>query len=356
MDTLLLDRLHVLNYRQAFCTPRHLPPLGPGYFTRPFSNPHAQLMYFYALFAWLVQLCGEESQFKLPGDMDDPNMILSNLVQTLKHANIQGEFNPLVLKQGYGETVVLALMGMADRAIQKKGIFFASPIFHDEDELEEAETHDDAELKLDEVALDPPPPAPLMDEDRRIMEIHEGFHMDPPNPKDVGPSSFASTRPMSQESWQQELNRVLPTLKVHVPTHPPFYSDPPSFPPSSSSSSLSLLSSTSPWSLHVTQLHSCVDPWGLMHPPTPTPTPTPTPFVFLSTLLHRLIFNFTDHLDQVRRREAMVTTHFQTHIETYQTLQQGLSTLKFNYHQHTEAMAKVSKELTQVTEQLDAMK
>ncbi|KAI9224197.1 intra-flagellar transport protein 57-domain-containing protein [Blastocladiella britannica] len=143
----LLDRLRLLNYTSRFCPLKNLKPLDPTFFARAHANPTYQLSYFYALFAWLCSTAN--ASFSAPGELDDPVVAATNVGLVLKAAGVEGDFAPTKIRQGYGDSVLAALTGMADRALKASGIAFKKPSFDAAEHFDEVEADDEAEVRAD---------------------------------------------------------------------------------------------------------------------------------------------------------------------------------------------------------------
>jgi estrogen-related receptor beta like 1 len=80
------------------------------------TNPGEQFHMFISLAAWLIRKSG--NKFDPPQESDDPNSIISKILEFLQHIDIHIEFSSNKLKQGIGEHAVFVLNSLADHVLK----------------------------------------------------------------------------------------------------------------------------------------------------------------------------------------------------------------------------------------------
>jgi estrogen-related receptor beta like 1 len=121
MNEDLVVKLRLLGYESDFCksfVPQQtFKPLGKSYFMSQAENANFQFFYFTSLTAWLLQLGGQKG-FAPPAQFEDPTASVANLLAEVKKADIPvKDFAPSTIRQGFGESVLLLLLLLADRAL-----------------------------------------------------------------------------------------------------------------------------------------------------------------------------------------------------------------------------------------------
>ena len=93
----LLDKLKLLNYEEEFVKELRMRPLNRHYFVLQ-RNPGEQFYLFTSLAAWLIRKTGRD--FEPPQEFDDPNTVITNILENVRQMGVTIDFAPSKLKQG----------------------------------------------------------------------------------------------------------------------------------------------------------------------------------------------------------------------------------------------------------------
>ena len=93
----LLDKLKLLNYEEEFVKDLRMRPLNRHYFVIQ-TNPGEQFYLFTSLAAWLIRKTGRN--FEPPQEFDDPNTVITNILESVRQMGVSIDFAPSKLKQG----------------------------------------------------------------------------------------------------------------------------------------------------------------------------------------------------------------------------------------------------------------
>jgi len=123
----VLDKLHIIDYENAFLSTHSFVSLTPGYFSYS-SNIAEQFSYFQALCAWLFSFIGHP--FMEWDGLRDPNSISNNILQECKKLKLNKEFPSTKLRQGSGQETCEILDFLTALAIKKMHYKIQQPVFH----------------------------------------------------------------------------------------------------------------------------------------------------------------------------------------------------------------------------------
>ncbi|ORZ39111.1 intra-flagellar transport protein 57-domain-containing protein [Catenaria anguillulae PL171] len=392
----LLDRLRLLNYSTRFCAAKKMKPMDPDLFVQPHAtNPTYQLNYFYTLLAWLVSLAStlDGISFQAPSELDDPNVTANNAAAVLKTAGIpppstEADWNPSKLRQGYGESVLAALTGMADRALKGSGFAFKKPVFDKNEQFEEAQTDDAAEIgnpgtstDTDDIPedetlfgghgggladVDQDQPHLDADADTNVDSVLSGIFRKSAIASSMSPASpqrpaTAAARSMPRlamikgrsqtnlgaggasndpEAWRAEVERVTPRLKVH------------------------LKDDHKQWRVHVSAMGEyralIANEWGWGEGSGSTSTSPSTSSqasgVGGKAIVTRLLTDLDSTLEKLRSRESYVNTQLDALVDAYREVQSRLGALRLEYNTGSEKMGALAQDLQRVGYELDQVK
>ncbi|KAF2356473.1 Intra-flagellar transport protein 57 [Trinorchestia longiramus] len=144
----LLDKLKLLNYDQQFVSGLRMKPLNRHYFALA-TSPGEQFYLFVSLAVWLINNCGHNME--QPQESDDPNSVISNILDYLRQKGETLDFPPSKLKAGSGEQVIYVLDCLADFALKAVGFTWQKTEYPVEAEKDEEEAEDEAEVTLEKV-------------------------------------------------------------------------------------------------------------------------------------------------------------------------------------------------------------
>ncbi|ENN78765.1 hypothetical protein YQE_04777, partial [Dendroctonus ponderosae] len=202
----LLDKLKLLNYETEFLTQIKLKPIHRYYFVVT-KNSGEQFYLFSILAAWLIRKIGKP--FQTPEEYDDPNSTIEHILAEVKELGMQVDFPPNKLKQGVGEHVVNLLDFLANTAIHKQNILLQKPKPPEEKKQETETIDDEAELNLDRVEEEMVAAYSDDSDEDNILRID--------NIRPVKRELEIDLKHnIDEESWQLEVERVLPLLKVTI--------------------------------------------------------------------------------------------------------------------------------------------
>lgn len=203
----LLEKLKILNYEEEFLKEIKMKPIHKYYFVVS-KNPGEQFYLFTLLSAYLIKKSGKP--FEKPQEFDDPNIIISNILDVLRQNGINIDFAPNKLKQGVGPHVVYVLDHLANEAL-KKHPFSWQPLEIPEETQQESEIlEDDSEINLDRVEEEMLAAYSDESDEENVFHVRD-FAIEARKDR-----PFEMTSNIDQEMWRLELERVLPQLKVTV--------------------------------------------------------------------------------------------------------------------------------------------
>ncbi|EEB20321.1 ift57/hippi/che-13, putative [Pediculus humanus corporis] len=314
----LIDKLTILNYDQEFVKDLKMKSLSRHYFAIQ-TNPGEQFYLFASLAGWLIRKCGKS--FEQPQEYDDPNSIISNIFDILRSLNINVNFPPSRIKQGFGEHVIYILDQLADEAIKILNIKWSHPELVKEVEEAVEEIEDEAELILEKVEEematffcdDDDDESAINLEDLRNIQIFKDFQENQQKPEEILKSNVTS------EEWLVELERVLPQLKVTIKTD------------------------SRDWRNHLEQMQKFNSSIEEVLPVT-------------KSQLDKLHGDITNSLAKISTREKHINSQLEPLLINFRNNQDELSKLTELYKNANEKMTEKSKVLTQITEELEHIK
>jgi len=300
----ILERLKMLNYEREM--PGSFRPLTHTHFAVASGNPAEQFHYFCAVCAWLMSL--QRVQWRAPSQMDDPNSATSALYSQLQQMGAPTNYPPQKLKQGYGEHCCAVLKHLLD-GIQ---IEFKRATYTEELEYEEAAVDEDAEVDVDEMA----------DEvGAADVEEEEFFGVDP------GAAGVEQTKltdsildaTVDPAEWQIELERVTPHLKMQI------------------------LSDPKEWRNRLVNTKSHQQTVASLKPET-------------DSMLDRLSEDMERTLQAVKKSEQKLNQQCKDQVDDFAAKQDTLQEVQGAYNVKSEAIAELTNQLQQVSDELASIK
>ena len=297
------------------------------------SNPGEQFYTFSCLSAWLIKRrSGLEigSRNLNPQEFEDPNVTISTILDVMQEGSGERiDFPPSKVKQGWGSEVIWLLTVLADISLRRnhnssstitlKGLPSIGP-----DTDVTAGDENDPEISFDEHFS-------LMDEDEEEERSRNDSHypsqsidsqtkkserMDTEDASDIPLLSDADTG-----AWMQEVDRVLPQLRVVV-----------------RSSDLK-----SDWRLRVGQLEA-------------SQKEMEGQFEKTKGSLDRLTQEIGKNVNKICQREKYLQTQFEPLINEYVSLKTQLSQLTEQYSEVSKGVTQKSQMLSEISEELESMK
>ncbi|XP_023321011.1 intraflagellar transport protein 57 homolog [Eurytemora carolleeae] len=293
-------------------------PLNRHYFVLQ-TNPGEQFFLFTSLSAWLIRKAGKS--FDPPQEFDDPNSTISKILENVRKIGVTIDFAPSKLKQGYGEQAIFVLDRLSDEALRFVGFSWNTPIPPVEEGQEEEEIDDDMEVNLDRVEED-------MAGDYSEEEEGDILHIDDlsayPLDKLVGEQGHERPEQIMEsstdaEQWKLEVERVAPQLKVTVRVD------------------------ARDWRSHLEQMHEYRQ--GIQDS-----------LVTTRTHLDRLQSDISKTLEKISSREKYLNSQLEGPLGEYKQLSQMLAQTREQYKQVSGGVTERSRLLSQLTDDLDAVK
>jgi estrogen-related receptor beta like 1 len=310
------DNLKLLDYERGFCKGLNFKPFSRHYFAVP-TNSGEQFHVFANLAVWLLNQCGRK--ITQPEESDDPNSSTSTIMEEAKKLKLRTDFPPHKLKTGSGEQVCNLLHGLTECALQARHFKWRRPV-HKEDPVEEELVQDEtAELTLDQ----------LEDEIQEDVESEEegGVFMDLSNMKEtrdmesevVGHLEGAMESTVDAHQWRLEVERVLPSLRVH------FRQD------------------NREWRSHYDQMHSHQDA-------------IESKLADTKVYLDKLQQEIGRTLEKIGSREKYINHQLESSISDFRSAQDALAEVRERYKNGSSSVNDLARELAQVTESLERVK
>ncbi|PAA52478.1 hypothetical protein BOX15_Mlig003518g4, partial [Macrostomum lignano] len=120
----VLDNLKLLDYDREYCKQLHHKPISRHYFAMA-TNSGEQFHAFGCLASWLVRMGGKDMEE--PQEYDDPNAIVSGILDAVRSLGHSIDFPPSKLKSGSGPQVVYVLLKLSEEALQVRRFVFDKP-------------------------------------------------------------------------------------------------------------------------------------------------------------------------------------------------------------------------------------
>ncbi|XP_044733599.1 intraflagellar transport protein 57 homolog [Chrysoperla carnea] len=309
----LLDKLMLLHYEPEFVKNLKMKPLNRHYFVVQ-RNPGEQFFMFTSLSAWLIKKLGRS--FDEPQEYDDPNATIASILEVIREIGVVVDFPPNKLKQGFGEQVIYVLNQLANAVLQKNNFLWNKPEIVSEQEPEPEIAEDDSELILDRVEEEMAAGSySEPSDDEAMFRIDDVSKLS--NKKDKNQEIVLSN--VDSESWRLELERILPQLKVTVRTD------------------------GREWRAHLEQMKN--HRAGIEEALTTT-----------QSQLDKLQTDISMNLEKIQNREKYMNSHLEPILEQYRQLKDEVSKINDHYKSVSGGVTERTRELTQLTDQLDTVK
>lgn len=210
----LMDKLKLLNYEQEFCKKLKFKPFPRHYFALP-TNPGEQFYAFTNLAVWLLNACGK--RLEQPQEYDDPNATIATIIAEGKELGIATNFPPAKLKSGAGEHVCSVLNDLAEHALEATHFSWKRPVYQDEGTQDEVIRDESSELSLSKLEEEVQEDANDSEDEGAVFLDLTGLKQskEPQNEATLKLEGALESTVDAQE-WRLEVERVLPSLKVHV--------------------------------------------------------------------------------------------------------------------------------------------
>ncbi|KRY42717.1 Intraflagellar transport protein 57 -like protein, partial [Trichinella spiralis] len=213
----LQQKLKILNVDEEFvCKSVAHKYISRHYFAVS-TNPGEQFFMFVTLAAWLIRKCGFRN-FKEPQEHDDPNVVVSGILDAVKRMGRTAEFLASRLLVGAGEPCVRLLSALADEALEKMNFKFQKPTIHDQtDDAEDVIVDGESEIIADSAIEEDYFEGDSDNEDELcadvLQEAENNIRKDSEkNPKHYHNAEFS----INQSDWKKEVERVTPLLKIVI--------------------------------------------------------------------------------------------------------------------------------------------
>lgn len=313
-----MDKLKLLQYESGFCQKLKFKPFPRHYFALS-TNPGEQFYSFSNLAVWLLNLSG--SKLDQPQEYDDPNATIATILTEAKQLGIQADFPPAKLKSGAGEHVCHLMDGLAVGALQATEFTWKRPLYQDEPSLtSEVIQEEVSEVNLTQIE-DQMEDAEVDSEDEAPVFLDlSGFKSSKDAEGDiaVGLDSALEATVDTQE-WRLEVERVLPSLKIHV------------------------RQDNRDWRGHYEQMHVHSD--GITAALSET-----------KGYLDKLHQEITKTLEKIGSREKYINNQLEHHIQEFRKCQDELAEVKEKYSHGSGGVTTLARELAQVSEELETVK
>ncbi|KAK0150146.1 Intraflagellar transport protein 57 [Merluccius polli] len=329
----LLEKLKILDYEEEVLAKHNMKAMSRHYFvSSPYvaSNPGEQFFLFTVIASWLINAAGRP--FPPPQEDDEPYATVSNILAELRAFGVKVDFPPTKLKAGCGEHVCFVLDRLAEQALKKRGFTFRRPAYPAEAAEEESVMEDDAELTLSKVEEDMILVIVLgadlltLSQEEPDEEEEHVMDLDALKARTNHSELDQSSKPeailessVDAAEWAQEVERVLPQLKVTIRTD------------------------NKDWRIHLDQMHQHRD--GITASLKET-----------KGYLDKLQEDLGKTLEKVNSREKYINTQLEPLIQEYRTAQAKLSQARELYQQASGGVTEKTRLLAEVSEELEEVK
>ncbi|KAL3884532.1 hypothetical protein ACJMK2_024666, partial [Sinanodonta woodiana] len=231
------------------------------------------------------------------------------------------DFPPSKLKQGCGEHCLYVLDRLTDEALKSTHFRWERPDYPEEEMEEETVVEDDAELTLNKVEESPFPGAgeEEFEEEEQILDLEGLKRLNlSKNQESSKPEEILESKTDAAD-WRLEVERVLPQLKVTIRTD------------------------NKDWRVHVEQMHSHKD--GIE-----------TSLIETKTYLDKLHEEITRTLEKISSREKYINNQLEHLLGEFRGTQDNLAETKERYRQASGGVTERSRQLADVTEELEKVK
>ncbi|XP_019858121.1 PREDICTED: intraflagellar transport protein 57 homolog [Amphimedon queenslandica] len=319
-----IDKLKILGYEKNFCQKLKFRPIPRHYFAIA-TNSGEQFHAFTNLSVWLLNLCG--SHLEQPQEYDDPNATIATIIAEAKKLGVPTNFPPMKLKTGSGEQVCNVLSQLVDKALERSRFSWEKPVYPEETGQEEASVQDGPEevslSKMEEEIQEDVDD--MSDEEGGAgggaifldLNLSEHDQFKELQAKEVLEDAMENT--VDPEEWRQEVERVLPSLKVHY------------------------RSDNRDWRLHYEQMHNYHDNIKT---------------VLSDTKIHldKLHTEITKTLEKIGSREKYINQQLESQVLMFRSSQDKLSSARNEYKQSSHSVNDLSQRLAEISAQLELVK
>lgn len=320
----LSNKLKLLNYEDEYLLKWKMKPLSRHYFAIS-TNSGEQAHSFMTLGAWLIQQAG--GHFDKPQEFDDPNTVISGILNQLRKYGYDVNFGVNKVKAGSGEQVVYTLNKLADEALRNKRFNWQEPEYppeqaDEDDEPPNKDEVDEAELDLNKIEED----MNKFDYDDAEEEEH-ALNMDALSKMNIGNTKYIpevrheeileSTTDATE--WKLEVERVLPQLKVTIKTD---HKD---------------------WRTHIEQMHTYQNSIDESLKET-------------KNYLEKLYDEISRTLEKISSREKYINSQLEESMTAFRNYQDKLSDVKETYKTRSSGINERTQELSRVTNDLQRIK
>ncbi|KAB0800072.1 hypothetical protein PPYR_07952 [Photinus pyralis] len=306
----LLEKLKILNYEVELIAELKMKPIHKYYFVTS-KNPGEQFYLFASVAAWLIRKSGQS--IETPQEYDDPNIVITNILDKLRENNVTIDFSLSKLKQGVGEHVVFVLNTLADKALSYVGFQWKKPKTPEEKDDETEVIDDECEIILDRVEEE------MLAAYSDDSEEENIFNMNNLNGTKNGHNhEFDIGENVDVEAWKLELERVLPYLKVTIKND------------------------NRDWRAHFEQMKSYR-------------TSNDNSLNFTKTHLDKLHKDIVVTLEKISNRERYLNKELEPVLDEYRLLQDQLSKVKENYQNINGGVMERTRHLAHLSEKIDTL-
>jgi len=303
----LVDVLMLLDYETGFCN-KELKPISRTYFTCKSENPAKQFTYFSQLVVWFLQ------KLRLSPDWDeydDPNTIVTNMLNILADNGIQANVQPAKLKAGSGEQVCSLLSTVGREVLRRTNFEYAPPTYPDEGLADEAEVDSDAEVH----SVGEDDMQPDGDDDDLMYQEDE---VKKPEDDDAEDHAVLESK-IDPKEWLLEIERVAPKLKIQMPND------------------------SKEWRTHLQQTRGYKQV-------------IETQFPAAKAQLEKLQSQISQALDRIKSKEAFINEKFDHRALDYRTQQEEFTQVKSQYTELSDVVMNLQIELKNVGDELDVVR
>ncbi|CAF0872569.1 unnamed protein product [Brachionus calyciflorus] len=322
----LLNKLKLLNYEDEYLIRWKMKPLSRHYFAIQ-SNTGEQFHSFITLAAWLIQQCG--NNFDKPQEFDDPNTVVSGILNQLRKFGYEVNFGVNKVKTGSGEQVIYTLNRLSDEALKNKNFSWKDPEYNNEleeqDDDQNKDEVDEAELDLNKIEEN----MLKYDDDDDEIEDENILNMEALNKLNTIVNSKNMIPEKRHEEilesntdateWKLEVERVLPQLKVTIKTD---HKD---------------------WRTHIEQMHNYQESIEESLKET-------------KTYFEKLYDEISRTLEKIGSREKYINNQLEEPMQALRNYQDRLAEIKETFRVRYSGVTERSNILNQVTNELQRVK
>ncbi|CAH0397183.1 unnamed protein product [Chilo suppressalis] len=306
MDLNIMDKLRLLKIDTELRPQIKMKPMSRYYFIAS-TNPGEQFYMFASVAAWLIRKTGKD--FEQPHEEDDPNTIITNIIDFLREKDISVEVSPNKLKPGNGEQVCHILNVLAQEAMRAQNFEWQKPIV---DIHETEENTDDLDQVEDETEI-------ILDKVEEEMEIYSDESDDEYGDVEEKESNNISNKVHDWEAWKLELERVAPALRLKI------------------------TADGRDWRARHAQMRSFRD--DLMDK-----------FKTTGTQLNKLHSNISSVIDKITSRENIINEQFEPSVREYGSLLDELNKVTHEYQEVSVGVTERQETLNEITAKVENIK